>query len=105
MCTNCLSTVEATVSAIAVASYAVRPRARSRALAAAGLVAEPDPVAHDVVTVRFLRSLDLDPVAILGPDVVAAAAAWRPQPARDVGVRRRLASARPMGSHSLAITQ
>ena len=92
------------MSAIAVATYALRPRAH-RALAAAGLVVAPDSVAHDVVTVRFLRDLDLDPVAILGADVVTAAEAWRPQPATDSGLRRRLASARPIGSQSLAITQ
>lgn len=103
MCTNCLSTAEAAATAAAFVVYAARPRVH-RALAAMGLAAAPDPVAHDVRTVAFLRGLELDPVAILGADVVAAADAWRPQPAR-VPTARRLASARPIGSQSLAIPQ
>ena len=61
-------------------------------LARAGLAPEPDPVAHDVRTVAFLRSLDLDPVEILGADAVAAAEAW--VPARPQRVRLAV-SARP----------
>jgi hypothetical protein len=53
-----------------------------RMLARAGLAPEPDPVAHDARTVGFLRSLDLDPVEILGADVVAEAEAWVPTPWR-----------------------
>lgn len=103
MCANCLSTAEAAATTLAFVAYAARPRVH-RALAAAGVVAPLDPVAHDVTTVAFLRGLDLDPVGILGAEVVAAADAWRPQPA-PVRAARRLASARPIGSHSLAIPQ
>lgn len=92
----------------AFAGYAFKPRVH-RALARAGLVNEPDPVAHDVTTVAFLRSLDLDPVAVLGADVVAAADAWTApvQPAPGLGglAARLAASARPIGSHSFATTK
>ena len=70
-----------------------------RLLASAGVVAPIDPVRRDVRTVAFLRSLDLDPVDVLGAEVVAAADAWVPAPYE----RRR--SALPIGSHSLLITQ
>jgi hypothetical protein len=82
MCVNCLSTAETTIAGVAFVGYAIKPRVH-RALAAVGLVNAPDPVAHDAVTVAFLRSLDLDPVEILGADVVAAAERWvKPAPAR-----------------------
>ena len=104
MCMNCLSTAEASMAGAAFVGFAVKPRVH-RALARLGVVNEHDPVAHDVRTVAFLRSLDLDPVEVLGADVVAAAEAWRaPQPAPGfAGVAARLAaSARPIGSHSFA---
>ncbi len=91
----------------AFVGYAVKPTLH-RAMARLGLANEPDPVAHDVVTVAFLRSLDLDAVEVLGADVVATAAAWvAPQPAPGlVGLAARLASsARPIGSHSFATTK
>ncbi len=96
MCTNCLSTAEATLAGAAFVGYAVKAPLH-RALARAGLVDPPDPVAHDVVTVAFLRRLDLDPVSVLGADVVAAAAAW--QPARPTTNRATLLSP---GSRRLA---
>ena len=101
---NCLSTAEASVAGAALVGYAVKPRVH-RALAALGLANAPDPVAHDVTTVAFLRSLDLDPVAVLGADVVAAVEAWtKPQPVPGfAGLAARLAaSARPIGSQSFA---
>ena len=104
MCMNCLSTAEATMAGAVFVGYAVKPPLH-RAMARVGLANEPDPVAHDVVTIAFLRSLDLDPVEVLGADVVAAAAAWvAPQPAPGfAGLAARLAaSARPIGSHSFA---
>jgi hypothetical protein len=42
-------------------------------LVAAGLLPEPHPLARDMRTVPFLRSLDLDPVAILGEEATTAA--------------------------------
>lgn len=103
MCMNCLSTGEVAIAGAAFVGYAVKPRVHS-AMARLGLANEPDPVAHDVVTVAFLRGLDLDPVAVLGADVVAAAEAWiAPQPAPGfAGLAARFASARPIGSQSLA---
>jgi hypothetical protein len=95
------------VAGAAFVGYAVKPRVH-RALAKLGVVNELDPVAHDVTTVALLRSLDLDPVEVLGADVVAAAAYWRaPQPAPGfAGLAARLAaSARPIGSHSFATTK
>jgi hypothetical protein len=105
MCVNCLSTAETAMAAAAFVGYAAKPRLH-RALATLGVVNDPDSVAHDVTTVAFLRSLDLDPVEVLGADVVAAAAAWTaPQPAAGLaGLARRLASARPIGSQSLLTT-
>lgn len=106
MCTNCLTTGEAVLAGAAFVGYAVKPRVH-RGLARLGLANEPDPVAHDVTTVAFLRGLDLDPVAVLGADVVAAADAWQaPQPV-DVPARlaARFASARPIGSQSLLTPQ
>ncbi len=106
MCMNCLSTAEAAVTGAAFVGYAVKPRLH-RLLAKLDVVNEPDPVAHDVTTVAFLRSLDLDPVEILGADVVAAATAWVPaqSSAGLAGLARRFASARPIGSQSLLTTQ
>ena len=81
MCMNCLSTAETVAATAAFVGYAAKPRLH-RALARLDVVNPPDPVAHDVTTVAFLRSLDLDPVEVLGADVVAAAEAWTaPQPA------------------------
>ena len=104
MCMNCLSTAEAAMAGAGFVGYAVKPPLH-RVMARVGLANEPDPVAHNVVTIAFLRSLDLDPVELLGADVVAAAAAWvAPQPAPGwVGLGTRLcSSARPIGSHSFA---
>lgn len=77
MCMNCVSTAEAIAVQGAFVAYVVKNPVH-RMLARAGLAPEPDPVAHDVRTVAFLRSLDLDPVEILGADTVAAAEAWVP---------------------------
>jgi len=105
MCMNCLSTAEAAITGAAFVGYAARPSLH-RALARFGVVNEPDPVAHDVTTVAFLRSLELDPVEVLGFDVVAAAAAWvAPQPAAGLAGLARRFSARPIGSQSLLTTQ
>ena len=105
MCANCLTNAEAVLATAAFASYAVRGPLH-RTLARAGLAPDPDPVAHDVRTVAFLRGLDLDPVEVLGSDVVAQAESWTPDtswvPFRD---RLRAASARPSGSHSLITAQ
>ena len=107
MCVNCIGNAEAYAAGAALLGYAIKPPLH-RVMAKLGLVNEPDPVAHDVRTVAFLLSLDLDPVAVLGADVVAAAQAWtKPQPALDLAViRARLAaSALPIGSQSLLSPQ
>jgi hypothetical protein len=105
MCVNCLTQAETVAANVAVTAAVLRAPVH-RLLADAGLVAPPDPVARDVRTVAFLRSLDLDPVGILGPDVVARADARAAQgaPAQPVpaSVRRSRArrSASPIGPHS-----
>lgn len=104
MCAHCLSVAETAAAAVAFAAFALKPRAH-RALAAMGVVGVPDPVAQDATTVQFLRALQLDPVAILGADVVVGADAWRPQVAPRVNAARRSASARPIRSHSFATSQ
>ena len=65
MCANCISNAEAAAAWAGVGAYALKPRVHQM-LANCGLAPEPDPVAHDVRTVAFLRALDLDPVESLG---------------------------------------
>lgn len=79
MCVNCVSNAEAALASAALAGSMVKLPLH-RALARAGLVAQPDPVKRDVRTVAFLRSLELDPLEVLGAAVVARADAWAPQP-------------------------
>ena len=98
MCTTCVSSAEVILGQVGVA-VAVLHRPAHRLLASAGLVAPIDPVRRDVRTVAFLRSLDLDPVDVLGGQAVAAADRWAPAPYEP----RR--SARPIGSQSLLTAQ
>jgi hypothetical protein len=72
MCANCLTQVDAALANAAVTAALLKGPVH-RLLADLGLVAPPDPVARDVRTVAFLRSLDLDPVDALGAEVVARA--------------------------------
>jgi hypothetical protein len=98
MCVDCVTTGQSALTALAIFGYAVKP-ATHRLLARAGFAAAPDPVRDDVRTVAFLRSLDLDPVAALGADVVSAADARAPVPVvRPAQPRRDRRSWRP--SHS-----
>jgi hypothetical protein len=100
MCVNCISNAEAAIAGAALVGSIVKPPLH-RALAAAGLVAPPDPVKRDVRTVAFLRALDLDPVDVLGAEVVRRAEAWVPQPFE----RAKRSWARPIGSQSLLAAQ
>ena len=107
MCANCLSQAEVVAGQIAVAA-AVLKQPVDRLLADMGFVAPPDPVARDVRTVAFLRGLDLDPVEVLGADVVGRADAWVPEapsPASQARRARAAASAWPIGSQSLLATR
>lgn len=104
-----MSQAEATIVATCMVGALVRPRAH-RALASAGLARDPDPVAHDVRTVAFLRALDLDPVDVLGAEAVAQVESWVPDTSwvpfvERARTRLRAASARPIGSHSLLSTR
>ena len=98
MCVNCVSSTEAALAQVGLAA-AVLKEPVHRLLASAGLMRPVDPVARDVRTVAFLRSLDLDPVEVLGAEVVTAADAWVPAPY--VAPRWAL----PIGSQSLLSTQ
>lgn len=98
MCTTCVSTAEVVAGQVGLA-VAVLHEPAHRLLANVGLVAPIDRVARDVRTVAFLRALDLDPVEVLGNDVVAAAERWVPLPYEP----RRWA--RPIGSQSLLTAQ
>ena len=98
MCANCLSSAEVAVGHVVLAAAVLKDPVH-RMLASAGVVAPIDPVKRDVRTVAFLRSLDLDPVEVLGADVVAAADAWVPVPYE--APRWAL----PIGSQSLLSTQ
>jgi hypothetical protein len=72
MCANCVSKVDAIAATIGLTAYALKGPIQE-GLVAAGLLPELHPLARDMRTVPFLRDLDLDPKAILGEDVVAAA--------------------------------
>jgi hypothetical protein len=72
MCVNCLTQAEVAAANIAVTAAVLKAPVH-RLLADLDLVSPPDPVARDVRTVAFLRSLAVDPVAVLGDDVVARA--------------------------------
>lgn len=72
MCVNCLTQAEVAAANIAVTAAVLRAPVH-RLLADLDLVSPPDHVARDVRTVAFLRSLAVDPVAVLGADVVARA--------------------------------
>jgi hypothetical protein len=113
MCVNCLSQTEAIAANVAVTA-ALLKRPTHRVLADLGLVAPPDPVARDVRTVAFLRAIDVDPVAVLGADAVAGAAARvAAEAAGRVGAPQRVPSvwpwarrsASPIGSQSFAAAQ
>jgi hypothetical protein len=98
MCVSCVSSTEVVLAQVGFAATVLRGPVH-RLLASAGVVAPIDPVRRDVRTVTFLRSLDLDPVDVLGAEVVAEADAWVPvayEPRR---------SALPIGSHSLLTAQ
>lgn len=95
---GCVTTFDSLAGSLGVVA-AVAHRPVRTLLERAELVAPVDLVGRDARTVAFLRSLDLDPVEILGRDVVEAADAWVPS----VYVPRRWA--RPMPSHSLLTVQ
>ena len=100
MCVNCISASEQ-IAADAALAFAVLRAPAHRLLAAAGVIAPPDPVGRDARTVGFLRALDLEPLEILGPEVVEQADGWRP-PIRQARAWRWR---RPIGSQSLITTQ
>lgn len=98
MCVNCVSTVEVVAGQVGLAAAVLRAPVHNL-LASAGLVPPIDLVKRDVRTVAFVRSLDLDPVEMLGAEVVTAADGWVPA----VYEPRRWA--RPIGSQSLLTAQ
>jgi hypothetical protein len=99
MCGQCLSAAE-TAAASAALAVSIFKDPVHRRLAEAGLAPAIDVVGRNARTVMFLRSLDLDPVEILGATVVADADRWvKPAPfyawprwARPIGSQSRLAA-------------
>jgi hypothetical protein len=99
MCTNCLSQAEVVAGHVGLAAAVLKAPVH-RFLADVGLVAPPNRLARDAHTVAFLRKLDLDPVEVLGADVVTDADAWvaagrpapEPMPAPALGLRPNLAT-------------
>ncbi len=71
MCANCITNVDVVGGTLLAAAAAARGSIR-QLLAKAG-VAMPTTEQRDFRVVRFLRDLDLDPVAILGAETVARA--------------------------------
>ena len=72
MCANCVSKADVVIGSIAFGAYVFKGPAED-ALIAAGILPEKHPLRTEMRTVSFLRSLDLDPVEVLGEDVVDAA--------------------------------
>ena len=72
MCANCVSRADVIVGTVAFGAYVFKEPIRD-GLVALGVLPEPHPLAADMRTVTFLRGLDLDPVPVLGDDVVVAA--------------------------------
>lgn len=83
MCVNCLTQAEVVAANVGLTAAVLKAPVH-RFLADCGLVDRPNPLARDAHTVSFLRKLDLDPVEVLGADVVTEADAWvaagRPAP-------------------------
>ena len=89
MCGQCLSTAEATIAGLGLVVHIVKDPLQQQ-LAEWGLAPAVELVGRDAYTVAFLRSLELDPVEILGADVVAAADNWVKPPPFYAGWRWRL---------------
>jgi len=72
MCANCVSKADVIVGTIGFSAYVFKDQIENT-LVAAGIIPEPHPLAKEMRTVNFLRSLELDPEPILGFGVVEAA--------------------------------
>jgi hypothetical protein len=72
MCAQCVSKADVIVGSLGFAAFVFKGPCTD-ALVAAGILPEPHPLAVEMRTVNFLRSLDLEPRPILGDDVVDAA--------------------------------
>ena len=81
MCVNCFSKLDVVIGQVAGAAIVLK-RPVQNVLAELGIVAPYDELGELAHTVSFLRSLDLDPVEILGPDAVHAAGTWTTAPSR-----------------------
>jgi hypothetical protein len=91
MCGSCLTQAEHVAATAALAVALVKAPAH-RFLASAGLVPAADTVGRDARTVAFLRALELDPVSVLGADVVAAADEWAYEASPAAAFRARRAA-------------
>ena len=81
MCANCFSKLDVVVSQVVGAAVLLKRPAQDF-LAERGVVAPYDELGELAHTVSFLRTLDLDPVEILGADAVGVAATWTIAPRR-----------------------
>ena len=81
MCANCFSKLDVVVSQVVGAAVLLKRPAQDF-LAEHGVVAPYDELGELAHTISFLRTLDLDPVEILGADAVDVAATWTTAPLR-----------------------
>ena len=81
VCANCLSTFDIAASKAIVAAVLLK-RPMQDLLAELGVVAPHDALGELAHTVSFLRSLDLDPVEVLGSDAIDVASTWTTAPQR-----------------------
>ena len=71
MCAQCVSKADVVVGSLGFTAFVFKGPITD-GLVAAGIIPEQHPLAKELRTVNFLRSLDLEPEPILGEEVVAA---------------------------------
>jgi len=91
MCAQCVSKADVVVGTIGFTCFLFKGPITD-GLVAAGLLPEQHPIAKEMRTVNFLRSLELEPEPIVGEDVVLAVDRVQAFP-RQVVYRRRFRDA------------
>ena len=71
MCAQCVSKADCVVGALGFTAFVFKGPITD-GLVASGLIPEQHPLSKELRTVNFLRSLDLEPKAIVGDEVVEA---------------------------------
>jgi hypothetical protein len=69
MCAQCVSKVDVVVGSVGFTAFVLRDPVKA-ALVEFGIIPEPHPLSVEMRTVHFLRGLDLDPVPIMGEELV-----------------------------------